>query len=316
MKYKKYLGFSSKIALIVYIIFTSYYIFNWYNLRILHNGKENQQWNKDHYYACKEYISTTDPEEKDKIISKYYYLRINDTSCIEEVKYDTPTDSTYNTYEEFFDECSLIFIFFSPLIILIPFLYLITREMKNKIIKNYCIRNSYKNYTKHIFKTAYKNIFTIPLMVILTFIISYYLSDGNMNPAADIGFNYVLPNTTFIDKPGFPIIFILILFLNAGLYINIGLIVLSKEKNFLVATLESELIIFLIWCFSIIGFGNFFKRYGINPDNFNLLSIYDWSGIDNMYIYILVNVFMFLVTLLIAIKSYKNKEKIILMCEK
>lgn len=316
MKYKKYFCFSSKVSLVMYILFILYYAFSWYNLLVLQNTMENIQWHIEHYYACIDYLETDDLKEKENIASKYSYLGFSEDTCNEIVKYETPSGSAYNIYEDFLFLDNLVFPFFIPLIVLLPFIYLISREMKNKTVKNYCLRDNYKNYVKHVFKTAYKNIFTIPIMILITFGISYLLAKGNMNPAADVGFNLELPNISFIDNPIFPIIFILTLFLGIGLYINIGLIVLARCKNFIVAIIESELIVFLMWLFGLITFGRFFNSLGINADNFNLLSIYDWSGIDNMYVYFGFNLFLFVVSLLIAMRLYKSKEKLILMCEK
>lgn len=317
MKYKKYLCFSSKVTLILFVAFALYYSFCWYNVRIIHDGKENQMWKKEHYLACEKYMSTNDDSEKEKIVSSYNYLGINDDVCNQYISYGVLPDSAFNTFEEFLTDENYLFPFFIPIIVLLPFIYLISREMKNKVVKNFCLRKSYKEYIVHIFKTAYKNLFTIPIVVGITFIISYIVSNGNMNPKADLGFNYILPNLQFIDNPIFPFIYFLTLFLGVGLYINIGLIVLSKNKNFIIALLESELSIFLIWCLSLIGFGRLFKSiFNINPDNFNLLSLYDWSNVDNMYLYFIVNLFLFIITFAIAILSYKDKEKIISMCEK
>jgi len=316
MKHKKYLLFSSKIALILYILLIIYYVFCWYNVRIVHDGKRNQVWHYNHYVACTNYISTSSIEKKEEIISDYDYLGIDDETCNKLVSYGTPADSVFNKFEEFFDEENFVFPFFAPIIVLLPFIYLFSKQMKNKTIKNYCLRDDYKNYVRYIFKTAYKNIFIIPLIVIITFVISYIFANGNLNPSADIGLNLVLPNLAFIDNPIFPIMYLFTLVCAIGVYINIGLIVMSRNKNFIISLLESEIVIFLIWCFSIIGLGRFFKIFGINPDNFNLLSIYDWVNIDNMGIFVGLNIIMFVITLIIAILSYKNKEKIIIMCER
>ena len=316
MKHKKYLYFSSKVSLIMYIILILYYAFFWYNVLIIHDGKRNQQWNKEHYYACTNYLSTDVISEKENIISKYNYLGINDEICKNITQYDTLSDSAFNTFSEFFAEENFLFPFFIPVIVLLPFIYLISKELKNKMVKNYILRNKYNEYIEYIFKTAYKNIFTVPVIVLITFLISYILSDGNINPKADIGMHYILPNISFLNNPLFIPIYILTLFLGVGLYINIGLIILSKNKNFIVSILESELVIFLVWAFVFIIFGNIFKHIGVNPSNFNLLSIYEWGEINNMYLYFALNLLLFILSYFVAKYSFKNKEKLILMCEK
>lgn len=284
---------------------------------MLQDGKENQENSYLQFQTCKNFLSTSDEEERKKIILDYPYLETYPEICEAYASYDAPPDSAYNTFSEFLYEENYLFPFFIPIIVLFPFMYIIARELKSKMVKNYCLRKSYKEYIGHIFKTAYKNIYIIPCVILITFLISYIISGGNLNPSTDIGLHYALPNLTFINNPIFPILYLITLVLGMGLYINIGLIVLSRNKNFVVSLLESELAIFLVWCFCSIFCGAGAKSiFGINPDNFNLLSLYDWSNVDNMYLYFIVNLIMFLITLILALYAYKDKEKIICMCEK
>ena len=316
MKHKKYLCFSSKVSLIMYIILILYYVFCWYNVLIIHDGKRNQQWDKEHYYACTDYLLTNVNSKKQEIVSTYNYLGINAEICKDITQYGVLPNSSFNIFSEFFAEENFLFPFFIPVIVLLPFIYLISKESKNKMVKNYILRNKYDEYIKYIFSMAYKNIFTIPVIVLITFLISYILSGGNINPKADIGMHYILPNISFLNNPLFIPIYILTLFLGVGLYINIGLIILSKNKNFIVSILESELVIFLVWAFVFIIFGNIFKHIGVNSSNFNLLSIYEWEEINNMYLYFALNLLLFILSYFVAKYSFKNKEKLILMCEK
>ena len=71
MKHKKYLIFSSLVSLIMYIFLIIYYIFCWYNVWIIHDTGENQQLNKEYYYACINYLSTDVSSKKQEIIEKY-----------------------------------------------------------------------------------------------------------------------------------------------------------------------------------------------------------------------------------------------------
>lgn len=315
MKYKKYLGFSSKLVAIMFIIFVIYYAFCW--IKLAKDTKEGQDWENKQYSLCEIYLSSSTQAEKEEIINKNKNFNINDDVCNKYVSYGSPPNSAYNTFDEFFIEDIFLFPVFIPIIVIFPFVYIISREFKNKVITNYCLREDYRKYIKYIFKTAYKNIFFIPIIIAITFLISFIISKGNMNPSADIGLNYVLPNLLFINNKAFPFIYFMTLFLGMGLYINIGLIVQSRTKNFIIALLESQLFIFFIWCFSIIVFGNIGNYYfKINPDNFNLMNLYTWSGIDNMYVHFGFNIVLFIITLLMAVRSYTNKEQLINMCER
>lgn len=315
MKYKKNQLFSSKIFIILCLIFLIYCIFCWYKIAI--KTKESQAWEKEQYTLCEEYQSLSSEQEKENFQNKNKEFNINNTTCEKISNSKGLPYSTYHVYYNFFVNNDYLFIICTPIIILFPFLYIISRELKNNVIKNYCLRKDYKEYIKYIFKTAYKNIFIIPIFVIITFIISYIISGKNLNPVTDQTLNLALPNIQFINNKVFPIVYFVTLLSEVGLYINIGLIVQSKTKNYIVALLESELFIFFIWCFSIIIFGNIGSYYfNLNPNNFNLMNLYTWHGIDNMYAHLIFNIILYLISLFLAIRSYTNKEKLINMCER
>lgn len=308
----------NKIMILLYFFLILYYCFCWYNYRVLQDGATNQKMSYEHYSICERYLSSNE-NERIQIIKEYGSMYgIDVQECEKLTSYKTTTHSTYNIFETFLITDNYLFPFFVPLVVIIPFLYVLSKEFKSKYIKNYCMRASYKEYKRHIFKTSYQNIFVIPVVIGITFLISYIISNGNINPIADQGLNYVLPDIVlFLDSKLFWLFYVLVLLAGIGLFINVGVIVLSKNKNFIIALIESELIIFLIWCFSEICLGLIGSNiFNIDPGNFNLLSIYNWNGVTNMYIYTLLNIVLYIISLIIAILSYKNKEKIIIMCEK
>jgi len=315
MKYKKSPLFSSKVFIVLCLVFILYCTFCW--CKIATKTKESQNWIKEQYNLCEKYSSLSSKDERELFIRKNKKFNINDTTCEKISTSKVLPYSTYNVYYNFFIENDYLFIICTPILVLFPFLYLISREFKSKVINNYCLRKNYKEYIKYIFQTAYKNIFIVPILVLITFSISYIISGGNLNPTTDQSLNLALPNIQFIGNKLFPMVYIFTLLLEVGLYINIGLIVQSKTKNFIVALLESELFIFFIWCFSIIIFGNIGSYYfNLNPNNFNLMNLYTWNGIDNMYAHLIFNIILFLLTLFIAVRSYANKEQLINMCER
>lgn len=315
MKYKKHLGFSSKLVLTLFIIFILYYAFCWF--RVIKSNIESHEGFEQSYALCDTYLSSSTQEQKDKIINENKDFVINDEICSQYASYGVLPNSAYNVFDEFFIGERLLFPVFIPIIVLLPFIYMTSNEFKNKIIKNYCLRGSYKEYVKYLFKRAYKSIFFVPIIIVITFLISFIVAKGNMDITADVGLNFVLPNMSFMNNNLFPVIYFITLLLGLGLYINVGLIVQSRTKNFIIALIESELFIFFIWCYSYIIMGNMGNHYfHINPDNFNLMNLHNWAGVDNMYVYFGYNLVLFIITLIPAICSYINKEKLINMCER
>lgn len=283
------------------------------------SGYDNIKGSKEHYNICKEYMNG-EQKEKGELVTKYGEIYgLDDETCSEIIKYDVTTNSTLylfcNIIRSIF--LDMIIPFFIPILLLFPILYIITNKFRSREIKNYLLRDSYKNYIKRIFKLAYSNIFIVPFMLLIIFILCYILS-GNMNPIADINSMMLTDRVMDLYKnPLFYILYTIVIFLNIGMYDNIALIISSKNKNFLVAYVESFLVIYIIWCISDILFGLFFQKvFGIFASNFSLSVIYLWTGVDNMLIFFLTNVFWYILTLIIAILSYKNKEKIISMCER
>ncbi len=205
-----------------------------------------------------------------------------------------------------------------PLLVLIPFMYILSKEYNGKIVKQFCLRSKYSNYIKRIYKIAYKNIYIIPLYIIITLIICFIISKGNLSPIIDANLHLALPNISLL-KPNILnlFLFLLVITFNAGIYINIGLFTLNRNKKFIIYLIESIICIFIIWAFSEIAIGLMFDKFlNINSGNFNILNIYDWAGVTNKYIYLSYNFILFVITGLISYLSYKNKEKFIIMCEK
>ena len=92
---------------------------------------------------------------------------------------------------------------------------------------------------------------------------------------------------------------------------------MSKNKNFVVSYVETFIVIYLYLCINAIILGNLFQKYfNISAEYFNLFNIYSFTYIDNVYIYLIINFINYIITFLVAKYNYKDKEKLIMMCEK
>lgn len=213
---------------------------------------------------------------------------------------------------------SFVFPFFIPLMVIFPIVYKLSEEFRSKYIKNYLQRNEYNEYIKSIIKRSYKYILIVPILLLSFAVVASICSKLNFDPRYDIAFSRLSSEIgTYYNKPFFYISYILIILFNMGIYINIGLIILRKNKNFFVALIESFVAIYVFLCFTfiIIGIG-IQKIFNIPAESINLLEIYTWSNISNIGLYLLVNIVYFVVSFILVIIVYKNKEKFIKECEK
>lgn len=213
---------------------------------------------------------------------------------------------------------SFIFPFFVPLLVIFPIIYKLSEEFRSKYIKNYLQRNEYKEYIKSIIKKSYKYILIIPILLLSFAVVASIYSKFNFDPRYDIALSRLSGEIgVHYNNPYFYISYVLIILLNMGIYINIGLIILRKNKNFFVALIESFVAIYVFLCFTfiIIGLGvqNIFNA---SAESLNLLEIYTWSNINNISLYLIVNVIYFIVSFTLVVIAYKNKEKFIKECEK
>lgn len=308
------------IMIIYYLIIAIFFILNILYFLRYDNPDAYLNNEKDYYDTCIIY-NNLDEKEKDQLIKDNYGIYIiNDDFCNEIVKNNVKSGSFFVFYDKLINNniSIIIFPFFVPLLIIFPLIYKISKEFRSKYIKNYLQRNTYKSYLKHLFKESYKYIFIIPIILFLYFLIAVFISKFNFNPTVDIGLSYLSTKlSTLYNNWLFYLFYIVIIILNLGLYINISLIILSRNKKFFLSFAESFLIVYLLWCFSFIAVGLFFQNnFGIFAEEFNLLDIYNWSSITNMYVFIITNIIYYLISFIILIYRYKDKEKLIIMCER
>ena len=319
----KKIKFKQNIPIIIFnilivILFSSMFLRHYF----FENGAKNIMYARERYNACVELVNA-DENERESMIEKYeeeYGFLLEIEECEKLASFENPPKSAVNLYLDIVsrnDFSNYIIPYFVPLLILFPFIYKLSKEFKSKYIKSYILRDGYKNYVKNIFKQAYSNIWVVPLMFFILALISYLIA-GHVDTSADNYLNYLIAPVELFFKPSFYISYFLVILLNFGWYTNVGLFVLSKNKNFIVAFIESFLIVYMIWCFNdifMISFlGNLFK---VNYVNFSMLNIYTcWNYLDSILLYVLYNLIIYVISLIIVVRRYKNKESIMQNCEK
>lgn len=100
MKYKKSPLFSSKVFIVLCLVFILYCTFCW--CKIATKTKKSQNWIKEQYNLCEKYSSLSSKDERELFISKNKKFNINDTSCEKISTSKVLPYSTYNVYYNFF----------------------------------------------------------------------------------------------------------------------------------------------------------------------------------------------------------------------
>lgn len=203
------------------------------------------------------------------------------------------------------------------LIIMIPACYITCRYLKSKIVFNELARESYNRVKQKIFLRAYSSTIPFILILITLILICYSYNSSFISESWESGLTFLSPTT--MSKPiTFLILYIAINILQSLFFVNIVLIICRKHHKFFSATLLSLLVLigielFLEIPFEILICNTLLKiDYGISFHAFGGLTVNDAAGMPAIAIF---NFLLFIISFLIMLKSYKNKEQFINYCE-
>lgn len=235
-------------------------------------------------------------------------------------------DGKYNFKKDFYEKFSNIldwdiyyFNILASLILFVISLHSITKIFKDKILLLMLKRQKYFSFFINILKNAYKYIFFWPLIILVLCIVC--LRNTVFNPMLSL--ESVVWN---IDLMSVPILFIFMYILNiifySGFYINIGLIIARYKHNYPIAVILSFLTIIAIELFleivvNGIIFGKLLNDYSsgliFNIVNLFVFNTSEAGGVVNLLIFSFTS---FFITLICVFLCYRNKEKLIIDCEK
>lgn len=220
-----------------------------------------------------------------------------------------------NTFIYGFNKISFVLMLF----VIVPSLIYPCQYFKNKIISNDLTREKYKNVEHKIFKNSYKSIIIIPLLVIIAFLICI-TATKTFDPTFAINNSTTGWSETTLNNPFiFGLLYILNTVIHSWLYINISLCIARKYHNYFVALILSFLAIigleaFLeIFCNGILFTTILKSNMGIIFNIMNFISFNDSYG---MITAMIVPFVLAVISFIIALKLYKNKEKLIIDIEK
>ena len=208
--------------------------------------------------------------------------------------------------------------FIAFLVVIIPSLYCVSNYLYNRVITNCLTRQSYKSFIKDFIRKAYKYYFILPVIMGVLILICLFYSE--IDPAYSLSNNYSIWQSNLIFKP---VLFVFLYLINITIYslsyVNISLIVLRKQQNIIKAIILSVLVfvgieVFLEIVVNGLIFGLVFKSEVGNIFNIMNLLIFNINyGASKLLTF---TISFFLLTFILVLILYKNKEKLIIDCEK
>lgn len=287
---------NNKVLLISFMILFMFTTF--LGIKVIINGKDSEDLSIKVKEMCKETLKT-DPTNE---------------ICLKAINEEKTKRDTLTTFNEILNDSEYSFIYFLavPFLIIMSSMYEISKRFKSGEIKNRLTRESYNNYIKDVFKSSYKSILLWPLITIYVLVFSYMISGTFEVSAETIAFTKEILSH--------PALFIFSYLLNTILmsifYINIGLILVPENRNYLVTVIETIMVYYgitLTNTFFIISF--VLKDFKDSEKYFDFFDMYTYNDRE-LIPFNLLCLGVSLISLLLVYLKYKNKEKILIKLEK
>lgn len=287
---------NNKVLLISFMILFMFTTF--LGIKVIINDKDSEDLSIKVKEMCKETLKT-DPTNE---------------ICLKAINEEKAKRDTLTTFNEILNDSEYSFIYFLavPFLIIMSSMYEISKRFKSGEIKNRLTRESYNNYIKDVFKSSYKSILLWPLITIYVLVFSYMISGTFGVSNESIAFTKEILSH--------PALFIFSYLLNTILmsifYINIGLILVPENRNYLVTVIETIMVYYgitLTNTFFIISF--VLKDFKDSEKYFDFFDMYTYNDRE-LIPFNLLCLGVSLISLLLVYLKYKNKEKILIKLEK
>lgn len=222
----------------------------------------------------------------------------------------------------FRDGYSVIIQFVYPLLLIVSGCFIFHNKIHSGFFKNVIVREKFEKFINNEIFKSWSVSFLIPILMIIAFIFSCFVTHFNFDLTSNNSSEMFLDNV--VNKTIFSEITIILLmtfnlFIVSIACINVGLIFVKKNKNFVISSVIAYLfiIIYQIVVAVIVGpilsdiFKSTFFANGLTLFSF---WYYD-SGVNflNMFIY---GMTLLLITTCILRFVYKDKENVIINAEK
>ena len=231
-----------------------------------------------------------------------------------EFKDGVSADDYFYAFSEVMDNSFFSITLELSVFIVIPSLYFICKYLHSKVIKNDLTRMSYKKIKFKLFKEAYKSALLLPIITIIAIILCY-ICTGSFT--SDI--NSAAWSAETLSKPFlFLTVYVLNMLFHSIIYVNICLCVARKNHNYFIALILSYLAIFGLEVFLEIFLGGIIFSVLLKTRNTSLFSIINmitFNDTSGMFSVIGFSFMLALITTILVILLYKNKEKLVIDCE-
>lgn len=227
-------------------------------------------------------------------------------------------------YYHLFADKNLYFLeVLAPLFIIIPAVYQFHSELNTGTIKNYLTRIGYKKYLIKSYLKAISKIWILPaFMIVMIFICCIYSKNFNIGSGKEYyGYLVGSPNPKYSSVLfSFLSVYFINLAIHSILYVNLGLLYCKKYSNFLISTILSYLSFIALDIIVEVFIGNLLLSKILNihnvTDSLNLFNIWIYDNVVSLSFMIIYSLILVTLAFISLIFTYKNKECVIIECEK
>ena len=207
------------------------------------------------------------------------------------------------------------------LILFVISIYNVNSIFKSRFALLMLKREKFSVFVIKLVKKMYRYVWFFPIVFLIIFCLCSINSTFDSTILINQGFSW---GKKLMDNvPLFVITYLLNLLLYSAFYLNIALIVVRKQHNYFLAIIESFLVVIVIQLFfdlvvSALIFGKIFNNYNLGLI-FNIMNLFNFNVSEVKFGLIGLLSFSFLcffVSSIVVFFMYKDKEKLIIDCEK
>ncbi len=193
-------------------------------------------------------------------------------------------------------------------------IYWINSVLKNKCLMNYYMRESNKSFLKRIFKESYSWFWVVPLAIVILIICCIMSSSFELYQGIE---NNVIWNLTTLQNPWlFIIVFIVRICLYFLFYINVALLLSRKHRSYFTSLFSSFLVVVVLQLFYEIVLDKLYGIFGYKWLLYlNFMDIFNINDTYGLMSSLLFPSIIYVITLILVLIFYKNKEKLLLDVE-
>lgn len=231
------------------------------------------------------------------------------------VRYENQYDLFYHfSYSVW--EGSSFFPFFSCLFVMIPAIFSFIKKTKKGNIKNQLVRQDYSSFLKKEYKNSLKASLILPGILLLFLLIAGIYTSFKIGNSSIYQYYSISIFKPILEKPFIFVIFLMLTFIAQSiLFINIAYIVGYYCKNLILTILGCVIVFFLLELGLECAWGVLSAIFNKDMSVVMLTTIWNYDGIDNIVLPLIVNLIYALVSFFIMHRIYKAKEKMVINCE-